>query len=88
MNQGINKGDSANSFFGQNAGLNTSGSVFPTTEGGANSFFGAATAGTNTTGSFNTIVGWAADVGANNLTNATAIGASAGEAKRYHAVAE
>jgi len=57
-----------NSFFGRGAGIQTSGQT--------NSFFGADTGFTNTSGSNNTLIGYGADVGANNLTNATAIGAN------------
>lgn len=59
-----------NSFFGRNAGgANTTGSV--------NSFIGNNAGDLNTTGSNNTVIGASADVGAGNLTFATAIGAGA-----------
>ncbi len=67
---GRNNTGIGNSFFGASAG-------FANTAGGTNSFFGVAAGNLNTTGSNNTIVGWNADVGATNLTNATAIGSSA-----------
>jgi hypothetical protein len=46
-----------------------------TTTGGSNTFAGINAGDTNTTGSNNTVVGASADVGAGNLTYATAIGA-------------
>jgi len=58
-----------NSIFGVSAGRNTFGD--------SNSFFGAGAGFINTTGSLNTLLGFEADFGANNLTNATAIGANA-----------
>jgi len=69
-----NTSGTGNAFFGFHAGgANTSGSE--------NSFFGIGTGNAcvfcNTTGSRNTLVGSSALVGANNLTNATAIGACA-----------
>ncbi|MGB7202256.1 MAG: tail fiber domain-containing protein [Pyrinomonadaceae bacterium] len=64
-----NTGD-FNSFFGNYAGQTNS-------TGGFNSFFGINAGDSNTTGSENTIIGRSADVGAGNLTNATAIGANA-----------
>src|SRR5439155_15960159 len=73
----------SNSFFGTGAGRdNVTGSlnaffgaatgIFNTGEN--NAFFGGQAGISNTTGSGNTIVGTNANVGANNLTNATAIG--------------
>jgi Chaperone of endosialidase len=59
-----------NSFFGRDAGREN-------TTGNFNTFFGYNTGTLNTTGSTNTLVGIAANVNANNLTNATAIGANA-----------
>ncbi len=56
-----------NSFFGTNAGQNN-------TTGFENSFFGRAAGPTITTGQGNTALGFVADFGANNLSNATAIG--------------
>jgi hypothetical protein len=77
----------ANSFFGQDAGiLNTTGgnnafygntSGRTNTTGRGNSFFGVFAGDLNTTGSNNTAIGIGANVGAGNLTFATAIGASA-----------
>jgi hypothetical protein len=77
----------ANSFFGQDAGiLNTTGgnnafygntSGRTNTTGRGNSFFGVFAGDLNTTGSNNTALGIGANVGANNLTFATALGASA-----------
>jgi len=59
-----------NSAFGFKAGITN-------TTGANNTFMGYNTAATNTTGSNNTALGFMADVGANNLTDATAIGANA-----------
>ena len=83
---GANTGGSQNAFFGSGAGeSNTLGSQnaffgrnagFANT-GGGNAFFGRNAGDTNTTGSQNTIIGQDADVGANNLTFATAIGSGA-----------
>jgi hypothetical protein len=80
-----------NSFFGQSAGnSNTEGwnnSFFgihagrANTTGIQNAFFGAFTGTNNTTGSFNTLVGRGANVGATDLTNATALGADASVAQ-------
>src|SRR5205807_1729124 len=42
-----------------------------------NSFFGSRTGISNTAGVSNTAIGFQADVGSSNLTNATAIGANA-----------
>jgi hypothetical protein len=58
---------SANSFFGSGAGQSN-------TTGGSNTFFGYLSGNTNTTGSNLTLIGNNADVGTNNLTNATALG--------------
>jgi len=60
----------SNAFFGSAAG-------FSNTTGNFNAFFGRNAGFSNTTGSNNTIIGDAADVGAGNLTFATAIGAGA-----------
>ncbi|MDQ4120589.1 MAG: hypothetical protein M3209_03980 [Acidobacteriota bacterium] len=80
-----NTSGGGNSFFGKNAGdSNTDGdnnSFFgllagtANTSGNSNVFMGISAGDTNTTGSNNTVVGASADVGANNLTYATAIGA-------------
>jgi hypothetical protein len=77
----------ANSFFGQDTGiLNTTGgynafygnaSGRQNTTGRGNSFFGVFAGDLNTTGNNNTAIGIGANVGANNLTFATALGASA-----------
>jgi hypothetical protein len=71
VNAGLNTAGlvGGNAFFGTNAGLNTAAS--------SNAFFGTSAGDTNVSGSFNTIMGTAADVGPNNLTNATAIGGRA-----------
>lgn len=76
-----------NSFFGARAGVqttdgssNTMMGTFVgerTTTGNSNSFFGVLAGNDNVTGDENTIIGHRADVGAPNLTNATAIGAFA-----------
>ena len=58
-----------NTFVGQGSGMNNTGDN--------NAFLGHFSGGSNGTGSGNTAVGNLADVGANNLTNATAIGANA-----------
>ena len=58
-----------NAFFGEHAGQNTNASN--------NAFFGTNAGSTNTTGSNNTLIGNLANVGTNNLTNATAIGSGA-----------
>ena len=63
----VNNSGANNSFFGTQAGSNN-------TSGGGNAFFGLAAGGGNTTGNANTLIGNQADVGVNNLTNATAIG--------------
>ena len=57
----------SNSFFGQSAGSQN-------TTGASNTFIGTFAGDTNTTGSNNIVIGRSADVGANDLTNATAIG--------------
>lgn len=77
----------ANSFFGGSAGLNNttggSNAFFGNrtgennTTGIGNSFFGAHAGLANTVGNNNTALGYFADVGAGNLTFATAIGAGA-----------
>jgi len=77
----------ANSFFGQDAGiLNTTGgnnafygntSGRQNTTGRGNSFFGVYAGDLNITGSNNTGLGIGANVGASDLTFATAVGASA-----------
>jgi hypothetical protein len=65
----FNTEGSDNSFFGTSAGqANT---------GNSNTFIGARAGQANTTGNSNTIIGANANVGAPNLTNATAIGAGA-----------
>lgn len=64
-----NLGGSSNSFFGERSGL--------LSQGINNSFFGAVAGQSNTTGGNNTIIGTLADVGAPNLSFATAIGAGA-----------
>lgn len=73
-----------NSFFGTGAGLNNQtgqeNAFFGTGAGGnnigsRNVFLGRNAGNTNTTGNDNTTVGYNADVGSNNLTFATAVGA-------------
>ena len=64
----VNTG-SSNAFFGRNSG-------FLNTTGGTNVFLGFNAGDANTTGSGNLIIGSSADVGANNLINAIAIGAN------------
>lgn len=74
-----------NSFVGNNAGRTTTigtsnsfvggGAGDSNTTGYYNSFFGAGAGGANTTGGLNTMIGYTADVGSNDLTHATAIGA-------------
>ena len=59
-----------NTFVGDASGLGT-------TTGIGNSFFGLGSGRVNTIGEQNTILGWVAELGANNLINATAIGARA-----------
>ncbi|HEY0461196.1 MAG TPA: hypothetical protein VGC97_18820 [Pyrinomonadaceae bacterium] len=66
----FNTNGSFNSFFGTRAGINN-------TTGINNTLFGFQAGDVNVTGSNNTIVGFQADFGANNLSNATAIGAGA-----------
>ena len=58
---------SNNSFFGRSAGESN-------TTGMNNSFFGVNSGLTNQTGQLNTLLGGHADVGSNNLINATAVG--------------
>jgi hypothetical protein len=64
-----------NAFFGDGAGTFNYSSG--NTTGSQNTFFGYLSGGSNTTGNNNTVVGAFADVGANNLDHATAIGANA-----------
>ena len=76
-----------NSFFGQDSGINnTTGGQnafygnatgHANTTGGQNAFFGMFAGDVNQTGSRNTALGWGANVGAGNLTFATAVGANA-----------
>ncbi len=73
---GDNTTGSNNVFIGMAAGAFNSTGSFNTFIGGQNSK-GNDTGGRNSTGSGNTVVGNVADVGAGNLTNATAIGANA-----------
>ncbi|MBK8466112.1 MAG: tail fiber domain-containing protein [Chloracidobacterium sp.] len=82
-----NSTGSANSFFGNAAGSgNTAGinntlighnTGSATTTGDNNTFLGKGAGTVNTTGSNNTLIGYNAEVGASNLTFATAIGAGA-----------
>jgi trimeric autotransporter adhesin len=82
-----NKTGEGNSFFGMEAGyFNTTGSAnlffggragYFNKTGNSNSFFGNSAGYENVTGSNNTIIGTFANVGAGNLTFATAIGAGA-----------
>jgi hypothetical protein len=75
---------SRNSFFGSGAGNAATGAFHntfvggtageATTTGSDNAFFGMESGDTNTTGNGNSVFGTYADVGAGNLTNATAIG--------------
>jgi hypothetical protein len=67
---GLNNTGSRNSFFGTFAGINT-------TSGNDNVVLGNSAGGTNTTGTNNTILGAGADMIANNLLFATAIGSNA-----------
>ncbi|MEP6945565.1 MAG: hypothetical protein ABJA02_06570 [Acidobacteriota bacterium] len=67
---GANNLSDSNSFFGFQSGVGT-------TSGSGNSFFGLNAGSNNTIGSFNTMLGNGANVTANNLTFATAIGAGA-----------
>ena len=62
-----NSNGSLNSFFG-------TGSGFSNSSGSSNMFAGHDAGSANSTGSFNTTIGENADLGAGNLTNATAIG--------------
>lgn len=66
-----------NTFFGAYTGY--AGNPVPaiTTPGSNNTFIGVSAGRTNTTGNANTLIGAGADVGAANLSNATAIGAGA-----------
>ena len=57
-----------NSFFGFSSGLANQGGV-------GNTFIGRSSGGTNVSGSRNTLIGDSANLGASNLTNASAIGA-------------
>lgn len=76
-----------NSFFGNSAGTNNTlgnsnsffggGAGAGNLTGGGNSFFGLNAGSSNVFGALNTIIGTGANVGADNLTNATAIGARA-----------
>lgn len=59
-----------NTFVGQNTGQTNS-------SGSNNTFIGRNSGNTNTSGFQNTLLGSSADLGANNLSNATAIGANA-----------
>jgi len=78
---------SANAFFGNTSGgANTTGggNAFFGVQAGAvnttgvnNAFFGLFAGDLNKTGGFNTALGWNANFGADNLTNATALGAGA-----------
>jgi hypothetical protein len=63
---------SYNSFFGLQAGW-----AGATTLGSSNSFFGYSAGRSNYSGNFDTMIGTAADVAADYLSNATAIGANA-----------
>ena len=67
---GSNTTGSTNSFFGANTGLNNS-------TGSSNSFVGAFAGNANSIGHHNTLIGAGAEVGADNLSFATAIGAGA-----------
>ncbi|HEY6122526.1 MAG TPA: tail fiber domain-containing protein, partial [Pyrinomonadaceae bacterium] len=64
-----NQTGSFNAFFGSGAGLSS--------QGCCNSFFGESAGTSNATGFNNTAIGAGANFGAPNLTNATAVGASA-----------
>jgi hypothetical protein len=66
-----------NAFFGAYAGYIGNPVPAITTPGSHNTFIGLSSGRTNTVGNANTIIGVGADVGANNLNNATAIGAEA-----------
>ncbi|HLP64270.1 tail fiber domain-containing protein [Flavobacterium sp.] len=63
---GLNNTGNSNLMLGSFASQNTSGSF--------NVFLGSSAGSNNTTGSRNTTIGFQSDVGAGNLTNATAIG--------------
>jgi hypothetical protein len=63
----VNAGGNQNAFFGARSGFNSTGSN--------NAFFGYQAGLANTTGSSNTVIGAGANLGAGNLTFATAIGA-------------
>jgi len=71
-----------NSYLGYGAGLNNTGNsnlilgafASQNTTGSFNVFVGNQSGGNNTTGARNTLLGFNSDLGANNLTNATAIG--------------
>ncbi len=73
---------SGNSYMGYGAGLNNTGNsnlilgafASQNTTGSFNVFVGNQSGSTNTSGARNTLLGFNADVGAANLTNATAIG--------------
>jgi len=67
---GLNSSGFSNAFFGSGAGIHNTDGVF-------NTFIGAGSGNSNTTGSSLTLIGNAANVGAVNLVNATAIGAGA-----------
>ncbi len=82
----VNANGNFNSFFGHRAGENNIGSLnsfFGTgaglinNSGNSNTFVGHDTGNFNLSGSFNTALGENADVGASDLTNATAIGSKA-----------
>jgi hypothetical protein len=73
-----------NSFFGRAAGFSSTadrnaffgaGAGELTTTGSDNAFFGTSAGHTNVSGTLNTLLGAEASLGADNLTNATAIGA-------------
>jgi hypothetical protein len=63
-----NLAGTGNSFFGFNSGLANQG-------GAGNTFVGRSSGGTNVSGGRNTLIGDSANVGASNLSNASAIGA-------------
>lgn len=73
-----------NSYLGYAAGLNNTGNsnlilgafASQNTTGSFNVFVGNQSGGTNTTGSRNTVLGFNAELGAGNLTNATAVGSN------------
>jgi hypothetical protein len=83
----FNTTGSGNSFFGQDSGFNnTTGGQntfygnatgHANTTGEGNSFFGMFAGDVNQTGSRNTAIGWGANVGAGNLSFATAVGSRA-----------